>query len=158
MEHDSLEMPVRTGAHNKGKAGWRTCMVFARQACQRRGRKFLCLGKLGFNSKRNDQLTRKILELTGTESCLLRPISRLGRHLITMVCDPPDHTNRPCRSMRKCPTTRIELGLSSAHPPLSEASFRGSQAFEKGKRVQNAASSSKGQEKLAPAAARWHTA
>ena len=52
--------------------------------------------------------------------------------------------------MRKCPTTGIELGLSSAHPPLSEASFRCSQAFGKGKGIQNAASSSKGQESWPP--------
>jgi hypothetical protein len=107
-----------------------------------------CLGKLGFYSQK-DQLTRKVLGLRGTKSCLLRPISGHGRHLTRTVCG-PNRPYQPCRSMRKCPTTGIELGLSSAHPPLSEASFRCSQAFGKGKGIQNAASSSKGQESWPP--------
>jgi hypothetical protein len=52
---------------------------------------------------------------------------------------------KPYTSLRQCPTTRIDFGLSSADPALSEASLRCSTAssFEKTVRDPNAASSSK---------------
>jgi hypothetical protein len=97
--------------------------------------KFYVLAKLGFLQEKGSA-DEEVLGLDGTETCLLRPISRPGRHLTRMVCDPPNRTNQPCRSMRECPTMRIELGLSGADPPLSEASFRCSTAagFRKGER------------------------
>jgi hypothetical protein len=75
---------------------------FARQGLSKPRQKILCLGIPGLLQPEKGSADEEILGLGGTESCLLRPISRPGRHLIRMVCDPPSRTNQPCRSMRKC--------------------------------------------------------
>jgi len=63
---------------------------FARQGLSKPRQKILCLGIPGPLQPEKGSADEEILGLGGTESCLLRPISRPGRHLIrrTVLTNP----------------------------------------------------------------------
>jgi hypothetical protein len=131
--------------------------LFARQACSNS-----TSWQTGLLQAEKRSAGEEVLGLGATETSLLRPISRPGRHLIRMVCNqPPNRTNRPCRSMRKCPRPReLNWASLSADPPLFRSvvfAARPQQAFKKGKGIQNAASCSKRPGELAPAAVQLGT-